>query len=1074
MFGILKPSQFADEELNQKANILFKLLFGAAIIITSAAIFLWVVIPQYYIRWIYVLFFVNGSCFVLLSINKKGYTKKVSYYFVTTCIILIIFFAWTAGGVKAPVFQLFPLIIMFAGILIGWRQGLVFGIIASLVGLFFVLADHYSFLPISQVNYEPVHLWIFSVMFIFLFSLLQFITASSLNNALIQARNELLLRRSSESRLKSISDNFISGIIYQVVIKKDGTRKFTYLSDSVKQLYGITPEEGISDPKLIYSKVHMNDLEFLSKAEDEAVRNLSPFKIEIRINEPAGGFRWSSLVSTPHTLADGSICFDGIELIITERKKVEEEWQKLFRRDQEALMVAKMGHWEFDIDSGLFTFNDQYYTLHGTTAEKAGGYQMSAKNFAAKYVHPDDAYLVVDVIQKAIQSNEQNFQIQFNGRILKENGEARNIIIWFRAEKDSLGRTIKLYGVNQDITDRTVAEQKLIESEAKFRNLFESMPNGYYRSTPEGRFIEANPAFIKMLEYDDLEDLKKVYIPDALYITSAERDDIIFHNPQFVNELEIYRLKTKTGKIIWVEDYARYIKNENGKVLFHEGICDDVTVRVNAEIALRESEERFRVLSSISTEGIMIHDQGEILDANLAMAKMMGFSNADELIGKNGLEIFPFTEESRRLILEQGKLRSTDTFEVNLTRKDGSIINAETAGKEILYKGKQARLVYMRDITERKRAEAIIREREQLFSIAFENAPTGMSIISAEGFKYLAVNPLLCEMFGYSKEEFLGQTIKLVTHPDDVERSNEWIRKKFNNEACEPEFEKRYINKNGQVVWGLVRSQWIRNENGTPKMAVSHILDITRRKKAEEELLNAKELAEQSDKLKSEFLAQMSHEIRTPLHIIGANIEFLQDLIGESINDEITKCFDSIGLASKRIIRTIDMILNFSQLQIGGYQLKISEFDLDSQVLKKLFVEHEISAAQKGLKFSYHCEVKNPVISADEHNIFQIFANLIENAIKYTMEGKVEVVLKKNQVEEIVVDVIDTGIGMSQDFLPRIFEPFVQEEQGLRRSFDGNGLGLALVKRYCDLNNALLQVRSVKNEGTTFTVTFNH
>ena len=145
-------------------------------------------------------------------------------------------------------------------------------------------------------------------------------------------------------------------------------------------------------------------------------------------------------------------------------------------------------------------------------------------------------------------------------------------------------------------------------------------------------------------------------------------------------------------------------------------------------------------------------------------------------------------------------------------------------------------IAHSKQIAEEKQAEEALRESEEKFRIAFENAPTGMSIIDADGRTYLAVNPLLCQMFGYTWEEFMGASVNLVTHPDDVERSNEWIRKKYQGEPCEQNFEKRYIHKDGHIVWGLVRAQWIKNRDGSNRMAVAHILDITARKQAEESL----------------------------------------------------------------------------------------------------------------------------------------------------------------------------------------------------------------------------------------------
>ena len=249
-------------------------------------------------------------------------------------------------------------------------------------------------------------------------------------------------------------------------------------------------------------------------------------------------------------------------------------------------------------------------------------------------------------------------------------------------------------------------------------------------------------------------------------------------------------------------------------------------------------------------------------------------------------------------------------------------------------------------------------------------------------------------------------------------------------------------------------------------------VDLTERKDAEEKMRIAKELAEQSDKLKTEFLAQMSHEIRTPINIITSNVNFISEELGDKIDPADKDCFESIDLASRRIIRTVDLILNMSELQTGIYKPLLSKVDIDSQVLKKLYNEYQRMAKQKGIDFIYKCEVKESEIISDEYCVIQIFANLIDNAIKYTKKGKVEVLLTKNKDGNIVVEVKDTGIGMSKEFLPKLFEPFTQEEQGYTRSFEGNGLGLALVKKYCDVNNASIEVESEKGVGTTFRVIF--
>jgi signal transduction histidine kinase len=264
------------------------------------------------------------------------------------------------------------------------------------------------------------------------------------------------------------------------------------------------------------------------------------------------------------------------------------------------------------------------------------------------------------------------------------------------------------------------------------------------------------------------------------------------------------------------------------------------------------------------------------------------------------------------------------------------------------------------------------------------------------------------------------------------------------------------------------------DNNGTITHFVSVNEDITTKKEIIEELIVAKDRAEQSAKLKSEFLAQMSHEIRTPLNAIVGIVSFLKDLFNDRLTQDTNRWFESLDIASDRIIRTVELILRAAELQTSGYKTRPVSLDLNSSVLSKLVKEFRHSAEQKGLELIYSCYESSPIVIADEYCLTQIFANLIGNAIKYTGTGKVEIVINSKQDNGLIVEVRDTGIGISKEFLSRIFEPFNQEEQGYSRSYEGNGLGLALVKKYCDLNNLTIEIESEKYVGSVFKVCFNN
>jgi len=249
--------------------------------------------------------------------------------------------------------------------------------------------------------------------------------------------------------------------------------------------------------------------------------------------------------------------------------------------------------------------------------------------------------------------------------------------------------------------------------------------------------------------------------------------------------------------------------------------------------------------------------------------------------------------------------------------------------------------------------------------------------------------------------------------------------------------------------------------------------DITERKKSELELILAKEKAEESEKLKSEFLAQISHEIRTPLNIILNNSSFLKEELNNSLDEELKYCFDSVDIASKRIIRTVDLILNMSEIQTGSFNIYKREVDIVSLIIIPLIKEHSILAKNKNINLNFESQANNTTLHCDEYCVTQIIANLIDNAIKYTSKGEVLVKLYDNEQNKLTLEVIDTGQGMTENFLQKLFEPFSQEEQGYSRKFDGTGLGLAIVKKYCELNDAEIFVESKKNVGSKFKIIFN-
>jgi PAS domain S-box-containing protein len=336
----------------------------------------------------------------------------------------------------------------------------------------------------------------------------------------------------------------------------------------------------------------------------------------------------------------------------------------------------------------------------------------------------------------------------------------------------------------------------------------------------------------------------------------------------------------------------------------------------------------------------------------------------------------------------------------------------------------------------------------------------------------LSVNKSFCDTIGFDREEIISVPIKYLFEKNDLEGFSDSSISTNKNPVADINTEKKLLRKEGKEINVIVKSVSVQDESGKVKHYVMQVLDISEMTKVQIELVDALEKAEESDRLKSAFLAQMSHEIRTPLNVILTSIPLLADEISEK-DDELKIILDSVKSAGRRLQRTIDMILSMSSVQSGNYKATFEQFDLVGD-LKKMVNEFKSLSEDKGLKLKFTYSKEFIPIKADRYTVNQVFQNLINNAIKYTLKGYVEVYIKDLADDKVKVEIRDSGIGMSQEYLQKMFVPFSQEDVGHKREFEGNGLGLALVKKYIELNRADINVESEKNIGSVFTVTFHN
>lgn len=492
------------------------------------------------------------------------------------------------------------------------------------------------------------------------------------------------------------------------------------------------------------------------------------------------------------------------------------------------------------------------------------------------------------------------------------------------------------------------------------------------------------------------------------------------------------------------------------------------------EKKLQEKEEQ--ILLTEQHSPVLILKQDKNLRYSWSSNSFLGYS-AYEIKGKTDAELFPAEDALVLAAIKKQVIESSVK-----TRK---IIRTRVKSKEYyydisiepeydLYGNVTGVICTALDITDKKIVEREFQRAKSLLEKMFASLNEAVFVSEKSGGKIIACNPVVEKIFGYRTNEVIGKTPEfLFPSPEHYERLRTQGAPLLEKKSVfRTEFQMK--RKDGAVIETEHTINLLKKSKGWDEVLITIISDITERKRTERALVYAKEKAERSDRIKTEFLAQMSHEVRTPINTILTYSGLLREEFDKKGDDELRKNFKIIENAGKRIIRTVDLILNMSELQTGTYELFPRELDICNDILLSLYVEFKKYAAGKGLRMQFYNNAPDTNVTADEYSTSQVFRSIIDNAVKYTDQGEIKIVLERDKENRLVVSVEDTGIGIAENYLQKIFEPFTQEDQSYTRSYQGNGLGLALAKKYAELNKAVIEVNSQKGSGSVFRVVFIH
>jgi PAS domain S-box-containing protein len=601
--------------------------------------------------------------------------------------------------------------------------------------------------------------------------------------------------------------------------------------------------------------------------------------------------------------------------------------------------------------------------------------------------------------------------------------------------------------------ERAQTQAQLRASEQRYRSLFESVPIGLYRSTPEGRIVDANDALVQMLGYPSREKLLETPA-QALFCDPADRQRWQAEmDAKGVVSYFVTQLKRYDGTPIWVVDRARAVRDPQGTILYYDGSLVDITEQRRSEEALRASEARYRALVESSPDGIGIHQDGRIVFINPAGARLLGAQGPDELVGKSVMDLLhPDYREvvreriQRSLATGQPAPPLTEKF----IRLDGTVIDVEVTAVPIIWEGRPAMQVVFRDITERKRMEEELKASEERYRDLFENANDGIYILDRAG-RIVSFNRKAEEITGYTVEEVRGQSYTLlVSSGPERKKARRAFLKNMRGQPDKTEL--TIIRKDGREVILELSTRPILQ--GGQIVGIQGIArDITERKELE--------------RLKSDFISTVSHELRTPLTSIKGYVDLV--LAGDvgPLTPEQKEFLTIVSQNTTRLTELINDLLEIERLESGRIEFEFAELDL-AEVLENVARSLHVNAEQKGLEFL--TEIPSGLkVRGDRDRLTQVFLNLLSNAIKYTPAGTVE--LRAHQEDDaVVVEVRDTGIGISESDLQKLFQKFFRSDNPYVRKVGGTGLGLSIAKAIVERHGGTITVTSQLGQGSTFTV----
>ena len=852
----------------------------------------------------------------------------------------------------------------------------------------------------------------------------------------------------------------------------------TFFSSIDNKLLGYTKEELQNNEGLWLNNIHPDDKYMMEKTEQSYREGLiSNHSLEYRMFNKDGSIRW--VLDRGVVLERDALGFPvktvGTHTDITYLKEAEDSLKKAEERWQFALEGAGDGVWEYNFQTGEVYFSKGYKLMLGHTDEN---FKNELFEWTSR-IHPDDLHM----IEKTDHQYEKGLITHHSREYRIKNIQGEYLWILDRGmviSKTIDGKPLRLIGIHTNITQRKLIAITLEQNEKQFRALSENLPGVVYEYifNADGshgfKFISPSIEKIFGIKPHDFIQSNKYIHPYDQKILSQKINESKDTNQSFTYE---GRIITPDRGIMWHSATSSFsYEMQDGSRVF-TGIILDITEKKLAEKKL-EDQRRFYedILNQIPADIAVFDMNHAYLFLNPVAIKdpelrkwLIGKRDEDYCQLKNKpIELAETRRAVFNKVIETKKLHS---WEEKLVTPEGKINSFLRNMYPVLDEKGEIKLVigYGLDISERKNIEEKLQINEKRYRDLFNYSQALICTHDMQG-RILSVNPAICEALGYSSEELVGKELQSFIPVKDSDKFQpEYLDKIAENEKVSGVF--RVVQKNGNKLFLLYQNYRVKEE-GLEPYVIGFSQDITERVKAENELMLAKKLTEDASHAKEIFLANMSHEIRTPMSgILG-----IAGLLSKTALDKEQKNYIKlITESANNLLVIVNEVLDIEKIASGKFEFESVHFKISEKITTTI-QSFQYKAEEKGLLLDFTNNLPNDlIIQGDPFRLSQILNNLLSNALKFTHEGKIivsaQLLTKDDDNVLIHFSVKDTGIGIPDNRLGVIFDPFVQASSDTTRKYGGTGLGLSICKNLVELQGGKIAVSSEENAGTTFTFT---